>query len=237
MSSSPWLIQETKPLDDMTLAAVDRDSHPDTAFATRGRSARPLAITLHDVVIHDVRKWFGGADIRIDALVVHGPAPGNETSIYQPHTFRFTGVRDGEKLAIDTGGLLIFLGRAAGFVDISIVISRDRRDSDTLDSLLAGVTRSDPLVHAAESIGAFALSGGAAALIGPAITAAGVLGELVYKMIKDISGDALGLYRGSWLQARDRLGVGPHPGDRPCFEIQDISFRYEIAVEAAGGQP
>lgn len=232
MNSSPWLIEELSPLDDKTLAAVDRDSTPDPEFVTRGgRGAKTLAITLHDVVIHNVRKWFGGSDIRIDALVVHGPAPGNEASIYQPRTFRFPGVRDGETLPIDTGGLLFFFGPVTGFLDISIIMSRDRQDSDTLDSLLAGAAKSDSLTDATQKIAAFALSGGVAALIGPAMTAAGILGELAYKMIKNINGDALGVYRGSWLQAKHRLGVGPHPDDRPSYDIHDISFRYEIARE------
>jgi hypothetical protein len=36
------------------------------------RAAPNLAVRLQDVVIHDAGKWFGGAEIRLDALVVHG---------------------------------------------------------------------------------------------------------------------------------------------------------------------
>jgi hypothetical protein len=49
-------------------------------------------------------------------------------------------------------------------------------------------------------------------------------------------GDALGLYRGSWLQVRDAFGVGRHPDDGEEFQIRDISFRYEIAEEAAASR-
>jgi hypothetical protein len=232
MTSSPWLIEEIVPPSEADLAKIERARGPVAPVGvTRGKNAPVLAITLHDVVIHDVRKWFGGADIRIDALVVRGRKQKDEEPIYQPRTFRFPGVRDGEKLGIDTGGLLIYHGKTVDFLDISIMVSRDRQDSDTLDSLITGAARSDAVTQAAQAIGALALSAGAAALVGPALAGAGALADLVYRLIKNICGDSLGLYHGSWLQVRDGFGVGPHPEDRSSFAIKDIAFRYEIAVE------
>jgi hypothetical protein len=232
MTSSPWLIEETEPLDDAALADIERFRGPVAALGqTRGKNAPVLAITLHDVVIRNVRKWFGSADIRIDALVVRGEDVKGKEPIYQPSTFRFPGVRDGEKLPIDTGGLLVYLGKTVDFLDISIVVSRDRRDSDTLDTLITGAAKSDAVTGAAQAIGAFALSAGAAGLVVPALAAAGVIADVAYQVIKDLCGDSLGLYHGSWLQVRDGFGVGPHPTDRPAFDIRDIAFRYEIAVE------
>lgn len=232
MNSGPWLIEETEPPGEADLADIERSRGPvDAPGRSRGKNTPVLAITLHDVVIHDVRKWFGGADIRIDALVVHGGDAKRERSFYQPRTFRFPGVRDGERLPIDTGGLLIYHGPTAGFLDISIVVSRDRSDSDALDAMITGAATSDAVTQAAGAIGAFALSAGAAGLVVPALAAAAVLADVAYQLLKDACGDSLGLYHGSWLQVRDGFGVGPHPDDGQSFDIKDIAFRYEIAVE------
>lgn len=233
MTDGTWLIEEVHPVDAVALAEIERSSGPPFGFPTRGGgSAPPLAITLHDVVVHDVRKWFGAANIRIDALVVHGPIGGSERSIYQPRTFRFSDVRDGQTLSIDTGGLIIFWGVPRHFIDLHIVVSRDRSDSDTLDALLTGAAKSDAVVDAVRTIGSLALAAGPAAVIPAALTGAAALGDLAYQLVRAVSGNSLGLYRGSWLQIRDAFGVGRHPGDRDAFHLQDISFRYEIAIEA-----
>lgn len=232
MNSSPWLIEETWEPDEADLADIERSAGAVSASGQgRGKNSPVLAVTLHDVVIRDARKWFGGADIRIDALVVRGGAAKQDEPLYQPRTFRFSGVRDGEKLPIDTGGLLIYHGKTRDFLDISIVVSRDRSDSDALDAMIAGAVTSDAVTQAAQAIGAFALSAGAAGLIVPALGAAGVLADVAYRLLKEVCGDSLGLYHGSWLQVRDAFGVGPHPDDREAFDIKDIAFRYEIAVE------
>jgi hypothetical protein len=111
------------------------------------------------------------------------------------------------------------------------VVSRDRRDSDALDALITGAAKSGAVAQAAQAIGAFALSAGAAGLVVPALAAAGVIADVAYQLLKDVCGDSLGLYHGSWLQVRDGFGVGSHPDNRPTFDIKDIAFRYEIAVE------
>jgi hypothetical protein len=235
MTDSPWLIEEITLPSEADRAAIDRARGPVSARGA-GRGPKPLvlAITLHDVVIHDVRKWFGGADIRIDSLVVHGRQAQDEQSTYQPRTLRFPGVRDGEKLDMDAGGLLIYYGKTVDFLDISLVVSRNRKDSDDLDSLLTDAVQSGAVPQAAQAIGALALSAGAAALVIPALAGAGAIAKLVYRLIENISGDALGLYHGAWLQFRDEFGIGPHPNDRPFYESRDITFRYEITREKKG---
>jgi hypothetical protein len=55
-------------------------------------------------------------------------------------------VRDGERLAIDTGGLLLFLGEGRYFIDFFIALPRDRRDTAELaqplnESLCTGYQR------------------------------------------------------------------------------------------------
>src|SRR3989442_13006977 len=124
-----WLIDEAKAVDAVTRRELDKS----LAATMRGekRSAKTaLAIRLKDMVIHDNRKWFGGAEIRLDTLVVHGKNPlAKEDTFYKPTTQRFARVRDGERLSIGDSGLLIFYGQPRHFVDISITVSRDRKDS------------------------------------------------------------------------------------------------------------
>lgn len=63
----------------------------DEAITLRSAQETPmLAATLHDVVIHDNRKWFGGADTRVDTLILHGNGtPEDSESWYSPTTMRF----------------------------------------------------------------------------------------------------------------------------------------------------
>jgi hypothetical protein len=63
-----WLIDETP-----TITEADIKSSPFTPPpGFRGKKIN-LAVRLNDVVMHDTKKWFGGANVRLDAIVVHGP--------------------------------------------------------------------------------------------------------------------------------------------------------------------
>ena len=145
MDEIEWLVDDRVPLTAEDLAEIERADVPEGYTVRGGGGAPTLAITLHEVVVHDVRKWFGAADVRLDALIVHGPTSRNDTSCYQPGTFRFNGVKDGQRLAIDTGGLLIFYGKPRYFLDIFITASRDRSDTDDLATLLATQAQSPQL--------------------------------------------------------------------------------------------
>ena len=50
-------------------------------------AAAPLAIMLHDIVIHDTKKWFGGAGIRLDAWSSMGTGRSIPESFYSRQTF------------------------------------------------------------------------------------------------------------------------------------------------------
>ena len=231
-----WLVDDSVPLTHADLAEISRAELP-AGYTVRGAGSPPtLAITLHDVTVHNVHKWFGGADLRLDALVVHGTSASKNKRYYQPGTFRFSGVRDGQRLAIDTGGLLIFYGKPRHFLDIFITASRDRSDSDDLATMLATQAESPQFGSAIAQVAALA-AGGVAAVIPAALQSAAYLGGLAYKLISNVSGSTLGLYRTSWLQVRDGFGIGPHP-DSGVFrpEGADISFRYEIQAEDASPQ-
>src|SRR5262245_60488015 len=92
-----WLIDavpsdlDAAVLDDQALGALTR---------SRGEAAPPeaaLAVSMNDIVIHDVHKWFGrGADVRLDILAVHGNVSDEKAgSWYTPTTRTFPNVRDG----------------------------------------------------------------------------------------------------------------------------------------------
>jgi hypothetical protein len=234
MDEVRWLLDESTPVTAADLAEIERADVPD-GYSVRGPGSAPtLAITLHDVVVYDVRKWFGAADLRLDALVVHGQSSRKSTSCYQPGTFRFNGVKDGQRLPIDTGGLLLFYGKARHFVDIFITVSRDRSDSDDLATMLAAQAESPQLGSAIAQVATVVATAGAATVLPAAIQGAALIGSLAYKLITGISGNTLGLYHTTWLQVRDGLGVGPHPETgvfRP--DGADVSFRYEIQLEDA----
>jgi hypothetical protein len=141
-----WLIDETRPLTEADLDDLDRelaDAGPDARSA---QLVPTLAVSLHDVVIHDTRKWFGEADIRIDTFAVTGfVEDADPRSVYTPKTQTFPRVRDGDRLPIGEGGLLLFHGSALHFVDAMILVSRDRKDTDDLATLLAtGSTMRQP---------------------------------------------------------------------------------------------
>jgi len=73
-----WLKDDAKAID----AATQRDlsAHLEKAAPVmRGRPSANLAIRLREVVIHDTKKWFGDAEIRLDVLVVHGSSPDAAT--------------------------------------------------------------------------------------------------------------------------------------------------------------
>jgi cobalamin biosynthesis protein CbiG len=90
-----WLLAESKALDDEAQASIE------TALKFANRTTRSigstlaLALRMNDVVIHDTKKWFGQPS----------------ASFYQPTTFRFPSVHDGDRLPIESPGLIFFYGQ------------------------------------------------------------------------------------------------------------------------------
>jgi hypothetical protein len=235
--SDEWLISETRPLDGAALRQIERETATGTGSADRGTSVVPrLAVLLRQVICHDVHKMFGAAEVRLDALVVHGRGQRDRPdSFYMPGTFRFADMHDHQQLPIDPShGLLIFNGKPAHFLDIFIVASRDRQDSDDLATLLRGAL-SAPKTQAA--VGAlFALGAAAppAAAISAGIEAAAALGDLAYRVIRAMSDKTIGMYRGSFLQYRDDFGVGRHPvGEAASFMENNLQFWFETVLDQA----
>lgn len=230
-----WLIDERTP---MTAAQVD---HLDRELADAGVGARgagggdlpTLAVSLHDVVIHDNRKWFGEADVRLDALVITGYGEKDSSgSFYMPKTATFARVRDSDKLQIGPGGLLAFYGPAAHFLDILVMVSRDRKDSDDLATILSTGLQSPEITGAVGTLLGLAVVAPQVAVVTGAIAAAGAVGDFAYRLLRQATGGTIGLYRNSHLEVRDGFGVGSHPGPPPAtFRHNDLSFRYDISLE------
>ena len=228
-----WLIDRSRPLTSADIDDLDRQLVP----LARGRGSRQaplrLAVSLHDVTIHDVKKWFGGADIRVDALVITGYGDAQDPrSFYMPKTDTFPGVHDGEKLPLGPGGLLMFHGAAAHFVDVRIMVSRDRKDTADLASLLAGSAGSGQTTKSLSGLLGLAVAAPQVAAVTTAIEAAANLGETAFKLLQAATGGTIGLYRNCHLRYRDGFGIGRHPKEGQD-RVQDFSFWYEINREGS----
>lgn len=221
-----WLVEEGLSPGADHLPAIDADLQA----RTRGR-ASTYGVTVHDVVVHDNRKWFGEADVRIDALVVHGyPKDENPDSCYKPGTFRFSRVLDGDALPIGESGLLLFLGIPHHFLDVFITVARDTKDSDDLANLLQKATDSEEYKTALSGFRQLMSANPTAAMISAGLEASMAVGNLAYRILRKVSSSTIGLYRASWLQHRDRFGEGRHP-ETGAHRVKDLSFSLEITRE------
>jgi hypothetical protein len=226
MSDDAWLIDETRPLDAAGEAVLAR------SLGQRRGAQVPdynLALSLFDVVIHDTQKWFGAADIRLDMLVTTGRRQGeDDPSFFVPRTYTFPAVRDGDTLPIGSGGLIGFYGVPAYFLDVSIIVSRDRSDVDTLAAVLKE-TRDGEVTDAIGNLGEVIVAPHVAA-IKTALDAALALSNAACRLLRAVTGSSIGLYRNAHLQHRDGFGIGRHPEDG-SYRRRDLSFRYEISLE------
>jgi hypothetical protein len=236
-----WLIEDLVAGD-----AVRRSAVATAAAVDRGgegvAEAQPaaLAVRLHDLVVHNNKKWFdlfGGADVRVDVVVVQGNVvDGDASSAYAPSTIRFGGVADGASLATDDHGLLVYFGRPRHFLDISLMVSRDRKDSDDLAQLIKGAGTSKELRDAGTALLGLAMAAPQAAVVAGAVAAAAVVGNAAYRLVRAVSGTTIGVYRGNRLAYPDRFGVGRNPSDGSTYRKGDLSFWYEV-VQAEPAAP
>ena len=190
-------------------------------------SKHNLAVFLKPLVVLNTQKWFGEAELRLDALVVHG---GSEGALYHPQTFRFPRVVDRDDLAGTENGLLVYLGKPAHFIGISLMLARDSTDSADLAQLLAAGAASKEFTDATSALSALALPSPHAAALQAGLGAALALGDFAYKLVRQISPSCLGLYRASWLAGKDRFGVGRHPR-QGAHRVKDFEVGYEVLVQ------
>jgi hypothetical protein len=234
MTQQEWLIDEAIAPNSRSIEQVEPPSPPTRGGRESVSLPEPvsLAIRLQDITVWDNKKWFGGAEMRVDALVVHGgTAEDGQASIYQPQTFRFPEVKSGDRLPTGENGLLIFYGEALHFLDIFITVSRDRKDSDDLATLLSKELQSKELQGAVGTLlGLATVAAPQVAAVTTAVGAASVLGNFSYQVLSKVTGDTIGLYRTSWLQKRDGFGIGRHP-KTGYHNVKELSFWYEIIQE------
>jgi hypothetical protein len=189
---------------------------------------RTHAIRLNEVIVHNNRTWFGEGDIRLDALVVHGNgSEGKAADFYQPNTFSFPRVKDGEALPIGAPGLLLYYGQPRYFLDLFLLVSRDRGNSDNLAKLLAQKLSANEMTPAVKPLLELATSALTSNAITLALQAAVSIGNLAYSVVQTVTSNTIGLYRTSFLQAADNFGAGRHPTNG-YLTVKDLSFRYEI---------
>ena len=219
-----WLIDETSPINREELDASLRGQ-----VVMRGHQPA-LAVLINDLVIHDTKKWFGSADVRVDTLIVHGEKEGEPNGYYQALTLPFSNIVDGDRLPIEHPGQRVFYGHPAHFLDVSIFVSRNTKDSDELATLIKTELSSDSWQAAAGAVLAATVVAPQAAAIVGAVAGAAILANIAYNLLKNVTSNTIGLYRSSWLQYRNRFGIGRHP-EVDSFRQQDFSFWYEIVID------
>ena len=194
----------------------------------------PIALRLHDIVIHSNKRWFdflGGADIRVDVLAIQGNVLDDDPkSFYTPTTVRFGGIGDESTVPLDDHGLLAYYGWPKHFLDISVLVSRDTTRADDLAALLEKEAASTEFKDAASSILALATGAGAIA-VKNAVSVAGTLGGLAYKILRQVSGNTIGVYRGNRLEHPHRFGLGRNPAEG-LYRVQQLSLWYEVLTAA-----
>src|SRR5262249_32914110 len=137
--SVAWQVREGSEISE--LRGADLELEVNSAYRSGGdrkHESNIVAVRITEMVIHNNLKLLGGADIRVDTLVVHGKRPGGKSDLYQPGTLRFPDVRDEQHLPFGEKGVLIYLGEPRYFLDIFINVSRDNKDAPDLHKLLTG---------------------------------------------------------------------------------------------------
>ena len=234
--STEWLIDavpgdlDAAVLDDQALGALTQTR------STEAAPEAPLAVSMNDVVIHDTHKWFGGADIRLDVLAIHGNVDGGQAgSWYTPTTRTFPNVEKGERLNAE--GMLVFFGWPRYFLDLFLIVSRDTKDSRRLGDLLQERLAGDDAKDAVGSLLAL-VAAPQAVVVAAAAQAALTIGSLAYEVVGAVTSKSVGVYQQSWLEHADRFGEGRHPAaDGDSIRADDLSFWLNIRRDVAPPEP
>lgn len=225
---SEWLMEEGALDPEVALVgATGTRFRGPSGSITGATSEQNLAVFLKPLVVLNTRKLFGEADIRVDALVSHGGPNG--TTLFHPQTIRFPRVVDGEDMAENDNGLLVYYGKPSHFLVMSVTLSRDTKDSDDLTQLITEQAKSDEVSSLLQQLAAAASPHVAAVQV--AMQAALTLGNVAYKLVRQISPKTLGLYRANWLAHMDGFGVGRHP-ETGVARAKDFEFAYEIVADS-----
>ena len=186
-----------------------------------------IAIFLKPLIVLDTQKWFGEADLRLDAFVVQGG--DDKDTLYYPKTIRFHRVKDGDDIITGPKGLMIYYGKPSHFLNISLMLSRDRKDSEDLADLILDQSNNKDLTSAVATI-AFTVTNPQLVVLQAGVTAATKLGEFAFKLISQACPKCIGLYRASWLENLDNFGIDSQPAGS-TIKVQDFEFSYRIVQD------
>jgi len=182
-----------------------------------------VAVRLDELVIHRNRARFGGADVRVDAIVLTG-AEDSPQPVFRARTERFSRIRDNERLPLDR--MLVYHGPAVDYLDVALWVSRDSAGAVDLGELLSDEAAAFEMQEALAKMGG-AMTGLPYAAAAAAMVGIGaVVVNVAYRLLRGTVSDTIGLYRGSML-AGERFGLGRHPGEGRR-RVQDFSFAYSI---------
>ena len=108
-----WLKQEGT-FDESTLKLGSAKYRSASDPGGAAPSKHNIAIFIKQLTVRETGKWFGDANLRLDALIVHG---GKGEELYQPQTFRFPRVADGDNLAGEDRGSTHISRKTRSFSD------------------------------------------------------------------------------------------------------------------------
>lgn len=218
LNPAPGPIEETAPflIDERPEASV-------RVLGGRGvpASTAAVAVRIRELVVHSNRAM-GGADLRVDAVVLTGGA-GDEP-VYRAQTARFDNIHDGDRLPLDN--LLVYRGAVVDYLDLAVWVSRDGADSPHLSELLGQQLKTDEFHQAAPHLAALTVAAPRVAVAAAALGAGAAIINTAHRSLSAAVGNSVGLYRTSLLPT-EAFGVGRHPGSG-LLRAPDFSFSYDV---------
>jgi hypothetical protein len=206
------------------------DERPDPSLRlviprSGGQVPRRVAVRLKEIVVHS-NHALRTATVRIDSLLITRTTDGSEP--YRPSTYRFSGVRDGDRLPMDN--LLLYEGPISDFLDLAIWVSRDDAKGLDLAGLFEREATGEDVKGAIALLAGLAIAAPQAALVAGAVGAVAVLVRTGAVLLDAATGKSIGVYRTSLLP-HERFGAGDPAARYPAeglLRAQDMSFCYEV---------
>lgn len=190
-----------------------------------GPAPENVAVRLKEIVVHS-NHALRTAAVRIDSLLVTRTSGGGEP--YRPSTYRFDGVRDGDRLPLDN--LLLYQGPVSGFLDLAIWVARDDAKGPDLAALFETEATGTDVQGAISLLAGLGLAAPQAVLIAGSVGAVAVLVRAGAILLDRATGKGIGVYRTSLLP-HERFGAGDPAARHPpegLLQSQDMSFSYEV---------
>ena len=222
-----YLHAESRPAEE---PPFEIDERPDPSLRmviprTGGQVPQNVAVRLKEIVVHS-NHALRTATVRIDSLLITRTADGSEP--HRPSTYRFSGVRDGDRLPMDN--LMLYEGPVSDFLDLAIWVSRDDAKGLDLAELFEREATGQDVKGAIALLAGLALAAPQAALAAGAVGAVAVLIRAGAVLLDRATGKSIGVYRTSLLP-HERFGAGEPAARYPAAGLlrsQDMSFCYEV---------